>query len=835
MRLLFSALLLLSSVSLFAQKITISGKVLEEGSNYPLEYATVSFVDSEGKTVTGGITDADGNYSIAINAGVYTIRYEFISFQTQEKKNQNLKGNVMLPTVYLDMDSASLDEVVVRAETTEVQVRLDKKIYNIGKDLTAGGATVSDALSNVPSVTVDVDGAIALRGSENVKILINGKPSAIAGFGSTDALRQLPAESIERVEVITSPSARYDAEGTAGILNIILRKEKTLGMNGSISGNISDPFSAGVTGNINLRTNKFNVFNTTGYYYRDFPGSGSFDNNYFSRTITDPSGNPITLEPQFDRITEDRKNNRLRKGFNTNLGVEYFLTESSSLTASGFFRKGTNDNNTVNNVFNYKNNQLVEQNIRTEDGINDNHNLQFALNYENKLDDSGHHKLTADLQFEKSKNDQQSIIMDEIVHPAYSRMPSEDIFENQDRTNYLAQIDYVRPINEHGQFEVGYRGDFDKNTTDYSLFQEIGTSGQYVINDSISNIFTHEQNVHAVYTQYGNKLGDKFSFLLGLRLENTQSKGKVAAEDINSNRPFDLNFDKNYTGLFPTVNLTYEMAENENLTLGYNRRINRPWRWFLNPFPSRSSEANVFQGNPDLDPAYSSAFDLGYLKRWQKLTLTSSIYYQYETDSFERVQEETGEVTSNGVNVIRTLPINLSTNQRYGFEIGLMYNPWRWWSLNGSFNYYQFKSEGFYNDIDYGAKSDSYFGRFSSKVKLPAKMEWQTNAFYRGPHRNAQTKSDGMLSVDLALSKELFNDNATLAVNVSDLLDTRKRTSFTTTDFFTSDSEFRWRSRTVTMTFTYRFNQSKFQERMRQRAERRRNGGIDEDQGGFEG
>lgn len=835
MRLLFSALLLLSSVSLFAQKITISGKVLEEGSNYPLEYATVSFVDSEGKTVTGGITDADGNYSIAINAGVYTIRYEFISFQTQEKKNQNLKGNVMLPTVYLDMDSASLDEVVVRAETTEVQVRLDKKIYNIGKDLTAGGATVSDALSNVPSVTVDVDGAIALRGSENVKILINGKPSAIAGFGSTDALRQLPAESIERVEVITSPSARYDAEGTAGILNIILRKEKTLGMNGSISGNISDPFSAGVTGNINLRTNKFNVFNTTGYYYRDFPGSGSFDNNYFSRTITDPSGNPITLEPQFDRITEDRKNNRLRKGFNTNLGVEYFLTESSSLTASGFFRKGTNDNNTVNNVFNYKNNQLVEQNIRTEDGINDNHNLQFALNYENKLDDSGHHKLTADLQFEKSKNDQQSIIMDEIVHPAYSRMPSEDIFENQDRTNYLAQIDYVRPINEHGQFEVGYRGDFDKNTTDYSLFQEIGTSGQYVINDSISNIFTHEQNVHAVYTQYGNKLGDKFSFLLGLRLENTQSKGKVAAEDINSNRPFDLNFDKNYTGLFPTVNLTYEMAENENLTLGYNRRINRPWRWFLNPFPSRSSEANVFQGNPDLDPAYSSAFDLGYLKRWQKLTLTSSIYYQYETDSFERVQEETGEVTSNGVNVIRTLPINLSTNQRYGFEIGLMYNPWKWWSLNGSFNYYQFKSEGFYNDIDYGAKSDSYFGRFSSKVKLPAKMEWQTNAFYRGPHRNAQTKSDGMLSVDLALSKELFNDNATLAVNVSDLLDTRKRTSFTTTDFFTSDSEFRWRSRTVTMTFTYRFNQSKFQERMRQRAERRRNGGIDEDQGGFEG
>lgn len=833
MRYLFSILLLLSGATLFAQQITVSGKVLEKGSDFPLEYATVSFIDSQGKTVTGGITDMDGNYRIPVRAGVYTVRYEFISFQTQEVKNQNLNSNTSLPTIYLDMDSASLDEVVVRAETTEVQVRLDKKIYNIGKDLTAGGATVSDALNNVPSVTVDVDGAIALRGSENVKILINGKPSAIAGFGSTDALRQLPAESIERVEVITSPSARYDAEGTAGILNIILKKEKTLGLNGSISGNISDPFSAGITGNINLRTNKFNIFNTTGYYYRDFPGSGNFDNHYFSRTITDPSGNPITIEPQFDRVKEERENNRLRKGFNTNLGIEYFLTETSSLTASGFFRKGTNNNNTINNVFNYKNNQMVEHNVRTEDGKDDNHNFQFALNYENKLDDSGHHKLTADLQFEQSKRDQGSFIMDEITHPSYSRLPSEDILDNQERTNYLAQLDYVRPINEHGQFEAGYRGDFAKNITDYTLLQEIGTTGEYVLNDSISNIFTHEQNVHAIYTQYGNKLSDKFSFLLGLRLENTQIKGKVDAENVNSNLPFDLNFDKNYTGLFPTVNLTYELAENENLTLGYNRRINRPWRWFLNPFPSRSSEANVFQGNPDLDPAYSNAFDLGYLKRWQKLTLTSSIYYQYETDSFERVQEETGEVTSNGVNVIRTLPINLSTNQRYGFEIGLMYNPWKWWSLNGSFNYYQFKSEGFYNEVDYGAKSDSYFGRFSSKVKLPAKMEWQTNAFYRGPHRNAQTKSDGMLSLDLALSKELFNDNATVAVNVSDLLNTRKRSSFTTTDFFTSDSEFQWRPRTVTLTFTYRFNQSKIQERMRQRAERRQNGGMDEEQGGF--
>src|SRR5690606_251734 len=185
---------------------------------------------------------------------------------------------------------------VVRAETTEVQIRLDKKVYNIGKDLTSGGATVSDALNNVPSVTVDVDGAIALRGNENVKILINGKPSAIAGFGSTDALRQLPAEAIERVEVITSPSARYDAEGTAGILNIILKKEETLGLSGSRSTSIGVPLNINASGNINLRTDKFNIFNTTGVYYRNSPGNAYFDNNYFSRPLLDENGDPVLDE-----------------------------------------------------------------------------------------------------------------------------------------------------------------------------------------------------------------------------------------------------------------------------------------------------------------------------------------------------------------------------------------------------------------------------------------------------------------------------------------------------------------------------------------------------------
>lgn len=830
MRFLFTSLLILFTIGISAQnqekkQVTIKGTILELGTNFPLEYATVSFTDQQGKIVTGGITDTQGKYSIDVPVGLYTVKYEFISYKTHVLKNQNLTKNATLPTVILDLDAAGLDEVVIRAETTEVQIRLDKKIYNIGKDLTSGGATVSDALNNVPSVTVDVDGAIALRGNDNVKILINGKPSAIAGFGSTDALRQLPAEAIDRVEVITSPSARYDAEGTAGILNIILKKEKTLGINGSISTTLGHPLSSNASGNINVRTNKFNVFNTTGLYYRDVPGNAKFENRYFSRSVIDDSGNTVTVDPLFDEILENRDYQRIRKGFNTNLGIEYFLTESSSITASGFYRNGDNSNTTTNDVINYRDQVVMERNTRVENSDNDDSNIQFALNYENRLDDNGQ-KLTADLQFEKRKGNDFSLLEDNITFPNFNTQPSEKITSDEDNKTYLAQLDYVLPIGENAQFEAGYRGNFSKTITDYMVDQEMGNSGNYVRNDSISNIFNYEQNVNAIYSQYGNKFGS-FSFLLGLRVENTQMIGSVNADQVYANSAVELNFDKDYTGLFPTINLTYELGERENVTLGYNRRINRPWRFYLNPFPSRSSEANVFQGNPNLDPAYASAFDLGYLKRWSKITFTASIYYQNETDSFERVQEETGELTSNGVNVIRTMPINLSTNNRYGFEAGIMYNPTKWLSLNGSFNYYTFKTEGFYKGVDYGAESNSYFGRFSSKVKLPTKIEWQTNAFYRGAYENSQTKTDPMLSVDMALSKDIINDNGTLALNVSDLFNTRKRGSFTATDTFTSDSEFQWRGRTINLSFTYRFNQKK----QRQRPER---GGMGDD-AGFEG
>jgi len=790
-------------------KYTITGKVIDDELEVPLEYATISVENvNDPSIVNGSVTDADGKFSIEVKEGTYNIVVEFISYQTKEFNNRNITGDLNLGTIKLGLGSENLDEVVVRAETTQVDVRLDKKIYNIGKDLTTAGGTVSDALNNVPSVTVDIDGAISLRGNENVKILINGKPSAMAGFGDTNVLNNLPADAIQRVEVITSPSARYDAEGTAGILNIILSQKETLGFNGSITLNAGTPANAGATANLNYRTDKFNLFTTTGFRYFDAPGGGFFDTRYFENS-----------ETEYSRIYEDRDIDRLNRNFNTNFGMEYFISDQSSITGTVFYRGGEDVDVTTNasDYYTLEDGLALQSTRREEQNENDN-SWQLALNYINNFNDKGH-KLTADFQYETDKETQFTTIRERIdSNPANINFPliDENINTTEDQKEYLIQADYVLPFNEDSQFEAGYRGNFENEITDYDLRQENEISGQLVYNDTLSNVFDYSENVNAVYTQYGSKFGD-FSFLLGLRLENTQLKGKIDTELTEDELeeafgiPISTDFDNNYLGLFPTVNIIYEVQENENITLGYNRRINRPRGWFINPFPSRSSTNNVFQGNPNLSPAYSNAFDLGYLKRWEKLTLTSSIYYQHETDSFERIEDNVA-----GTNVVRTIPVNLSSNDRTGAELGILYNPAEWLRLNGSFNYFRFKTEGDFNGRSYDAENNSWFARFSSKVTLPAKIiivkigaywntkgffkltlpakiDWQTNAFYRGAYESVQGNQEGILSLDLAFSKDIFNENATVSLNVRDLLNSRKRDSYTLTDTYERDSEFQWR------------------------------------------
>jgi outer membrane receptor protein involved in Fe transport len=782
------------------KKVKITGKVFDKKTKQPLEYATIIFQDTAKKrSVTGGITKADGSFNIEVDADTYDITVEFISFASQKIKAKSLIENTAIGNFFLAEDSQSLEVIEIIAEKTTVELKLDKKIYNVGKDLTVRGGTVSDVLDNVPSVSVDVEGNVSLRGNDNVRILINGKPSGLVGLNSTDALRQLPADAIEKVEIITSPSARYDAEGTGGILNIILRRSKLQGMNGAITTNVAYPLGYGISGNLNYRTGDFNFFTTSGYNRRDVPGNSETFTEYFN------GDDPNTF------LDEQRNFDRIRKGFNSNVGVEWYVNKSTSVTASLVYRDSNNESSTTNTLTQFDSDlNVTNVSSRFDPEFEDDKTIQYALNFDKNFEKSGH-KLTMDFQYESSTEDERSFIsVDNLLAEQVATI------ENQDRI--LLQTDYVLPIGETAQFELGYRGNFLDLNTDYLVaFLEDET---FVPDTNLSNVLNYREHVNALYTQYGNKI-NKFSFLLGLRMEST----RITIDQVTSS-DFDK---KNYVGFFPTINLGYEINEDQSITLGYNRRIRRPRSRFINPFPSRSSITNVFQGNPDIDPSYSNGIDLGYLNRFGKLTLNTSIYFQRATDVFNFISEDTGETTLlNGeeVPIIRRTPINLARNDRYGFEFTLTYNPSRKWRVNGNFNLFQSINRGDFNGTNFDAENLSWFVRINNKVTLPGKIDWQTRLFYRGPSEDAQNKRKGLFSMNLAFSKDLLSERASIAFNVSDVFNSRKRQSESFTDTFNSDGAFQWRERTMNLSFTYRFNQKK-------KNERNGRGQNFDDEGGF--
>jgi hypothetical protein len=789
-KLYIAIICLLSITNVFTQRPTqskayfISGKVIDKDTKEPLEYATVVLKNLKNQKISGGITNDKGLFNVPVSEGNYDISVEFISFKTINFKSRTINKSINLGTVVLSEDGEVLDEVNIIPEKSTVDIRLDKKIYNVGKDMTVKGGNVADVLDNVPSVSLDVEGNVSLRGNENVRILIDGKPSSLVGLDGTSALRQLPADAIERIEVITSPSARYDAEGTAGILNIILRKGKITGFNGSINPTIGDPSQYGISTNLNYRTKKYNLFTNSGYSYRNGPGNGINNSTYFDNSGT------VT-----GYLNEVRNNNRQRKGFNTSFGIEYYLNDSSSILGNIIYRNSDGDNTSINSVEIFDaNNNLTDSRIRNENEISDSKSTQFSINYTNRLNDTGK-KLTIDLQYSKSDQNEVGTINQDNAFV-------EDNTTIQNSTRKLVQIDYVYPFGEGSQLEVGYKSDFENRDSDYKV-------NNPTINPQFdpSNNLDFEQNIHALYTQYGTKF-DKFSYLLGLRGELSDIKINLLTTNEN--------FDKKYSQLFPTVNLGYEISEDQSITVGFSKRLRRPRSWFLNPFESRTSETNIFKGNVDLNPTFTSSYDVGYLKKWKRLTVNSSIYFRHSTGIFQFISQERGDFV-NGVAVIVRSPINLSSEDRYGFEFTTNYSASKKVNFSGSFNFYGFETIGEYNNIDFGNKDSNWSTRFNARVTLPANIQWQTRLSYRGGQKNAQSTRDGIFSANLAFSKDLLKDNGTMVLNISDVFNSRKRTGYSYTPNSSTYGEMQWRQRQVSLSFVYRFNQKKNQKQSRQR------------------
>ncbi len=791
MKRLFLVAFLCTTTLLLAQRpqntspIKIKGTVIDKDTGQPLEYATFILESvRDTKNVTGGITDLNGKFEVETMPGMYNLSVEYISYTTFQQERQLMRSDTDLGVIGLSIDVAQLDEVDVIAERTTVELRLDKKIYNVGSDLTVSGGTVSDVLDNVPSVSVDVEGNVQLRGNDDVRILINGKPSAITGLNSTDALRQLPAESIEKVEVITSPSARYDAEGSGGIINIILRRSKLQGLNGALTTNFGYPTQAGINGNLNYRMGNLNIFTNTGYNYRENPGNSLNDTDFFD-----------DMGVFTNAILEERDFERIRKGFNMNLGVEWYVNKTASITQSIFIRDSDNSSNTTNDFAQLNADGGTSSGFRFDPETEDDKTFQYSFNYDKQFNGDSDHKLTFAFQYETTDEVEESLIIQ-------NGFDSESVRTAEDQQRVFMQTDYVVPVGKAGQFEIGYRGDFNQLETDYDVIFIEPTLDELGITDP-SNLLDYRETINAVYSQYGSKI-NKFSFLGGLRYEATRLIiNQLETNDFNRN---------NFDGFFPTFNLNYEMNERENFQLGYNRRIRRPRSRFLNPFPSRSSPTNLFQGNPNLTPSFSNQVDLGYLKRFDKLTINSSVYFQRATDVITFITEDSGETTffdGEEVRIIRRTPVNLARNDRYGFEFNTNYRPTRKWNINGNINIFNLITRGDFNGQNFDAENLSWFIRLNNKVTLPGNVDWQSRLFYRGPTENAQTTTEGIFSLSLAFSKDLFKEKASLALNVSDVFNSRKRRSETITPSFINNSEFQWRERSFNLTFTYRFNQKK--------------------------
>ncbi|MBL6646959.1 MAG: TonB-dependent receptor [Flavobacteriaceae bacterium] len=803
---------LLSATLVYAQKsIAIKGKIVASESMETLPYATVSFVDAANgdKVVNGGLTDEVGNFSIKVKSGKYKIIIDYIGFESSVIASKIYSESANIGNIQMESKSTELEGVDVVSQMAEMEIRLDKRIYNVSQSLVTKGGTVSDVLENVPSVSVDIDGNIELRGNTNVRILIDGKPSGLASVGGVEALSKLPAETIQKVEVITSPSARYQAEGSTGIINIVTTKQFLKGLNGVFSTSAGRNDSYGGTANINYKKGKFNFFTNSGYRDNTNLGGAYQKNTYVSNSL-------------IDQFIEERSFDRRREGFNINFGTDINLGKktSFSLIYTNTHRDGIDV--TVNSQTQFLSDNTQIKSTRNEDEVDLDMNDQVSFNFEHKFNDAGH-LLTVNLQKEWNE-ELETASLQSFDDTGNASEPFEKNITDDQQNRELAQIDYVYPIDENTQFEAGYRGNINNQVIDFEVLIE-DASKNLIRNTDLSNTLNYSEEVHAFYSQFGKKYGD-FSILAGLRLEDT----RVGVYQLSGDYE---NGEKNYRDLFPTLNLGLVINPTTSVTLGYNRRITRPNSWFLNPFQSRSSRTSFFQGNPEVNPSYSNGVDIGYIKQFKKFTLNSSLYYRHSTESISRVAVTSGEtVLVNGIetDVIKRFPVNLGTTNEYGVEFNSSIRAIRGMRTNLSVNFFKREENGTYEGVRYDTESVSWTGSLSNSYTFPYKIRSQISMRYRGPNKSSFGTSKGFLYSNLALSKDVLNEKATLNLRFNDLFNTIKYRYTTETDFVTIDGDYQRRKPTFTLTFTYRFRQEEA------RQSRRRTGGYDSgsDGGGFE-
>jgi outer membrane receptor protein involved in Fe transport len=764
----------------YSQGVEVTGKVVDAKSQNPIEFATIKLLNGDsGQMIAGTTTLPDGTLLLSTVSKNFSVEISFIGFITQQIKDiEVLNNKVNLGTISLEQDIQQMNEVLVQGERSTTEFQLDKRVFNVGQDLSSTGASALDVLNNVPSVTVTIEGQILLRGTGGVQILINGKPSVLTNDGG-NALGTLTADMIERVEVMTNPSAKYNAEGTSGIINIVLKKEEKKGVNGSVSLNTGVPNNHSLGFSLNKRTEKFNLFSQIGVGKRTMPED--------FETINRNSRTGAAVQS----VGGVEKN---EKFFNLILGTDYYFNDRNVITVSGNYAMELESENSIGDFSTYNGQGALQSGWqRKEITEATNPKWQYELQYKSDFSDKEDHFLLISAIGSSFAKDQSSTF---INSPLFGEEPQsgEQLSDNDfSQAEYTFQADYTRPFAEKFTLETGGQYFINEVKNDYSIASL--ESGEWIVNPKLSNNFFYKQNVLGIYGT-GAYEADKFGLKLGLRLENTDISTLLEETNESNNQ--------NFTNLFPTVHASYKVAKTFSLQGGYSRRISRPRFFDLNPFYNIRNTFSVSTGNPNLLPEYTDSYEVTGILDHSLFSLSASVYHRYITQTIEDVT-----ILEDNINI--TKPINIGTNNVTGLEINGKMTPADWWTLSTDFNYNYFDRSGTYESSPFGFQSSQWTGRLTNKFDLPADFTLELVGDYRSSYQTFQRSISGYAMADIGIRKKIVKGKIIVNLSVRDVFATRISESETqNSDFY--QYNFRQRGRFVTFGVSYGFGKGEAME-----------------------
>lgn len=793
---------------------SIRGKVIDSKTKEPMEFVNVS-VRKSGTTVplTGAVTDHTGEFQLGkLSDGNYTLSVSFIGYRTYEKDftYATQDGNLDFKVIPLDPDTQMLGEVKVMGQKSQMKFEIDKKVFNVDQNIASTGGTASDVLSNIPSVEVDNEGEVSLRGSTSVTVWINGKASGLSADNRAQILEQMPAESIERIEVITNPSAKYSPEGTSGIINIVLKEDRKAGYYGSIQAGVDTRGGWNAGGNVNYSSGKLDAYASIGYRKRVSEGGG-----LSNRTNVDKDGNPLSY------LNQTSDNDGHGGPVFVRAGATYHITRQDHLNLGAFGMFG--DRNQTNRI-DYTSDipGSFTERRRITDSKNKMQGGNVELGYKHDFSKTSNLDLT--VSFNPWNMDGTSIYNQYSLYENGGEDHSYQRQENDVRSHdWEFQADYVNAFSDNSKLEAGYKGTISRQKSPVETFSGV-TAEEALPDIPLYNKFYYDQDIQAAYVTYSGRL-DKFGFQAGLRGEYSSVKTRSLGYGETKGEVEPYKHD--YFSLFPSVFLSYELPAGNEVQVNYTRRISRPWGRQLNPFENVTDSTNISFGNPYLDPEFSNAFELNYIKNWESHMLSVSAYYRNTDDVIQRISYLEG-------NVMKSTYENVAKSQSAGAEFVLKNNFARILDLTTTVNLYYSKLDGF-SYLPEGAQDPvtgktnedfSWNAKMIANVALPASVSLQVTGGYNSRQLIAQGHRKSNYTVDAGIRKAFLDRKLSLSINARDIFNSRKWKTQTSGEGFEQYTE-NWRTgRTVGFTLTYSFGNLKPSRNKQQRQESEGSGNM---------